>query len=759
MKRARYDGDAIHSATGKRRSESDVGRPDSVTSPPPAVPLVERLTSGRPSADFTSTEHGPRTETSASTVVVRLPESCEDVADAVDCSAFVTEFSNSAAVEVRDFGDSSPPRLSSLLMIPTRIADGSSRILVQVLSHTFPVMLDSGAEVSVLPMRVVKSFQPRIRMPTTTREVRTFGSSNALLRGPVPLEIQLCGITVVHLFYFVDANVPALVGYDLMRAARLVVDVDNRLVWSRRLHLSAFAGPNPAESVQNPSVQAAVSFFEGPDDFEESQGDEVRSVEFSDHSVDVVQCDEVPSVPPFSQSVGESAVSEVSLCSGSSLPQLSSSVVQSSVESAASSSGEFLSTPTFSPAVEGPSVSAVSACDDVQPAQFSSQVEPVSVQSSVVSRQVSVVRSPLSYRASVLNPSAAPFHPRVNQFKDAPHSSPSLPQPLYLPVHPLVDPNDTVSHLSAPLSSVFTVPSPSSDLSVPPNLQGLFDQTVEHADLSESLQQSLAAVLRHNSRAFATGPDDLGFCNLLPHDIDTGDAIPIKQSPRRPPLSALEAEDEILDEMLRAKVIEPSMSPWSSPVCMVKKKDGTYRYCIDYRRVNAVTRKDAFPVPHVKDALDSLRGARYFATIDMLSGYWQMPMTERAKACSAFCTRRGLFQFTRMLFGLSNAPASFCRLMQIIFKDMLHKCCFVYLDDIIVFASSPEQLIERLNAVFTRLRQNGLRAKPSKCVLFKSPIEFLGYGPPMVKRAQFVDVKLFNILKLIYDILTRNLSL
>jgi len=180
--------------------------------------------------------------------------------------------------------------------------------------------------------------------------------------------------------------------------------------------------------------------------------------------------------------------------------------------------------------------------------------------------------------------------------------------------------------------------------------------------------------------------------------------MPFKQPPRKPPLSAHDAEDEILDEMLCTGVIQPSNSPWSSPVCMVKKKDGIYRYCIDYRRLNAVTRRDAFLVPHVKDALDSIRGSRYFATIDLLPGYLQIPLTQEARIRSAFCTRRGLFEFTRMPFGLPSAPASFYRLMQLVFKDMLHKCCFVYLDDIIVFASSPEKLIKRLNAVFIRLR-------------------------------------------------------
>jgi len=200
---------------------------------------------------------------------------------------------------------------------------------------------------------------------------------------------------------------------------------------------------------------------------------------------------------------------------------------------------------------------------------------------------------------------------------------------------------------------------------------------------------------------------DLGYCSVLGHDIDTGDAEPIRQPPRPPPLSARQAEEDILNEMLQTGVIEPSNSRWSSPVCMVRKKDGSYRYCVDYRRMNTVTIKDAFPVPDVNDALDSLRGAKYFATIDLLSGYWQLGMTQRAKERSAFCTRRGLYQVTRMPFGLSNAPAAFCRLMQIILHDLRYVCCICYLDDIIVFGETPEHLMENLDRVFTRLKEKG----------------------------------------------------
>jgi len=160
---------------------------------------------------------------------------------------------------------------------------------------------------------------------------------------------------------------------------------------------------------------------------------------------------------------------------------------------------------------------------------------------------------------------------------------------------------------------------------------------------------------------------------------------------------------------------------------LVEKKDGTFRFCIDYRRVNAVSKKDAYPIADIQDTLDNLRGSRYFATIDLLSGYWKLGMTDRAKERSAFCTRRGLFQFTRMPFGLSGAPGSFCRLMSIVLRDLLWVVCLCYLDDIVVYARFPQELLERLRIVLDRLRDVGLKAKPSKCELFKTNIKFLGH--------------------------------
>jgi len=229
----------------------------------------------------------------------------------------------------------------------------------------------------------------------------------------------------------------------------------------------------------------------------------------------------------------------------------------------------------------------------------------------------------------VLSPSAPVFCPRADRISPSGtvHPSVNVSRPPTALCVPLVEQDDTLlkTRVGVGPTSVFSMES--TDLSVPPHLQDLFDISVTQSDLAPSHQCSLAVLMRRHSDAFATGPMDLGFCNVLEHDIDTGDAEPIRQPPRRPSLSARQAEKDILNEMLKTGVIEPSNSPWSSAVCMVRKEDGSYRYCVDYRRINSETIKDAFPVPDVKDALDSLRGAKYFATIDLLSGYWQLGMT------------------------------------------------------------------------------------------------------------------------------------
>ena len=257
---------------------------------------------------------------------------------------------------------------------------------------------------------------------------------------------------------------------------------------------------------------------------------------------------------------------------------------------------------------------------------------------------------------------------------------------------------------------------------VPEHLINLIPQ-----DLSTGEQYELAKTLIRYEDIFV-GPDGtLGKTNVVKHEILTGDSRPIKHAPRRVGPHQQEIIQTEVDKMLSAGVIAPSESPWASPVVIVRKKDGSVRFCVDYRRLNAVTVKDAYPLPNIEDAVNTLSGAQYFCTLDLASGYWQVELSEEAKQKTAFVTREGLFQFNVMPFGLSNAPATFERLMELVLKGMTWRQCVVYIDDIIVFGKTFEETHTRLQAVFDRLRQARLRLKPKKCFLFKPSTLYLGY--------------------------------
>jgi hypothetical protein len=185
-------------------------------------------------------------------------------------------------------------------------------------------------------------------------------------------------------------------------------------------------------------------------------------------------------------------------------------------------------------------------------------------------------------------------------------------------------------------------------------------------------------------------------------------------------------QDEVA-KMLESGAIVPSESPWSSPVVLVTKKDGSVRFCIDYRSLNEVTRKDAYPLPRIDEALDSLAGASWFSTLDLASGYWQVAMDENDQPKTAFATRHGLFEFTVMSFGLCNAPATFERLMEKVLAGLQWQKCLVYLDDIIIFGKTFEEALENLRCILERLLKHRLVLKPKKCDLFKKEVHYLGH--------------------------------
>ena len=187
-------------------------------------------------------------------------------------------------------------------------------------------------------------------------------------------------------------------------------------------------------------------------------------------------------------------------------------------------------------------------------------------------------------------------------------------------------------------------------------------------------------------------------------------------------------EQEQLKKMLDEGIVRPSSSPWASPLVMVKKKDGTLRFCIDFRKLNDVTIKVAHPLPRIDDTLEALKGAKYFSTLDLKSGDWQVPIKEEHRSKTAFRTSSGqLYKFNRLPFGLCNAPATFSRLMDNVLSGLSWEVCLYYLDDIIVFSKGWRKHRERLRMVFLRLREANLRLGPHKCTLAKKSVTFLGY--------------------------------
>ncbi|KRY64941.1 Retrovirus-related Pol polyprotein from transposon 17.6 [Trichinella pseudospiralis] len=182
--------------------------------------------------------------------------------------------------------------------------------------------------------------------------------------------------------------------------------------------------------------------------------------------------------------------------------------------------------------------------------------------------------------------------------------------------------------------------------------------------------------------------------------------------------------------MSNHRVIEPSCGPWSSPIVLVKKKDGLYHFCVDYPKLNHHTKKDAHPIPEIEETLQrlgQLSGATWFSTLDLASGYWQVEVAEEDKEKTAFTTPFGLYQFRVMRFGLCNAPATFQRLMETVLCGLHWTTCMVYLDDVIVFSKDAAEHLEKLDEVFSRLQGAGLKIKSTKCKLFQERVKYLNH--------------------------------
>ena len=185
---------------------------------------------------------------------------------------------------------------------------------------------------------------------------------------------------------------------------------------------------------------------------------------------------------------------------------------------------------------------------------------------------------------------------------------------------------------------------------------------------------------------------------------------------------------EHIHELVNRGIVRESASPWASPIVVVQKKDKSIRLCVDYRQLNQLTHRDSFPLPWIEESLQALGGAKFFSVLDLTSGYYQVAVHPDDIEKTAFVVPFGLYEYTRLPFGLSNAPATFQRLMQRCLGDQSFDNVLIYLDDIIVYSPDFDSHIAHLNRVLSRLCQHGLKLKPEKCHLLQPEVQYLGHS-------------------------------
>ena len=242
---------------------------------------------------------------------------------------------------------------------------------------------------------------------------------------------------------------------------------------------------------------------------------------------------------------------------------------------------------------------------------------------------------------------------------------------------------------------------------------------VDMSYLEPCKQQQLMEVLEEFADVFS---DDPGSTNVTEHHIKTDDSAPTNQHPYRTPVQWKEALDQEIQQLLQHDIVTPSTSPWTAPVVCVRKKDGNIRMCVDYRRLNAATQDDVYPLPRVEEMIEKVSGAAYISTLDLSKGYYQIPVAPEDQEKTAFATPTGKYEFCRMPFGLKGAPATFQRAMD----NLLRPYTFAdaYIDDIVDFSDDWEQ---HLAEVLHCLKAAGFTAKLVKCSFAKRRVDFLGH--------------------------------
>ena len=249
-----------------------------------------------------------------------------------------------------------------------------------------------------------------------------------------------------------------------------------------------------------------------------------------------------------------------------------------------------------------------------------------------------------------------------------------------------------------------------------------------HHSVPDEIREELTKLIHRYHHTFSRDEYDLGRASLIQHHIPTGDARPFRQTLRRQPEKYLQIIDELSRTHETARPdTENAQSNWASNVVLARKKDGSLRFCVDYRQLNSRTIQDTYPLSLISSCLDALGGSQWFSTFDLRSGYHQVVLAPEDADKTTFLTRKGAFKFKVMAFGLTAAPATFQRLMDAAMSGVNFSICLIYLDDIIVFSKTLEEHLQRLEIVFRRLEAVNLKLKPSKCCLFRREVIFLGH--------------------------------
>jgi hypothetical protein len=261
---------------------------------------------------------------------------------------------------------------------------------------------------------------------------------------------------------------------------------------------------------------------------------------------------------------------------------------------------------------------------------------------------------------------------------------------------------------------------------VPAHLQPIIDGV--DPSVPETGKLKLKQLLREYEDVFMAPDGKMGRTDLVKFEIPTGDARPVRQKLRLPPLHMQEAVDKEIDKLLDAGIIEPSRSPWASNLVCVRKKSGDLRICADFRGLNQCLQDiPAYPLPRIEDCLQSLAGSQWFSTVDLAMGFHQVMIHPRDKEKTSIITRRGQFQYVTMPMGIASSPCFFEALMESVLRGLQWSTCILYLDDIITLGKDLDSAIQNLAEVFQRFRDNNLKLKPSKCKLLVRSVEFLGH--------------------------------